>query len=1595
MDSRERLRRRLGALRKKRTILLGLSAIAVFITAYALILPATTLDKDTARQQGGIDVTQTTDQAQAGQPVKAAQEEAAEEEAPAESAQEDVADQESADRESADQEAADEDVAVSAEADAEPAGEESAAEEPEQKAAGPVCLQADGDGYSVSVMYDADAGLPENTELTATEILPEDENYDSLRDKALAALRKQDGKSKAGDLKFSRFFDISLSADGKELEPAAPVDVNISYDRALSVEDTDCVRVIHFAENEKSGETEEQVLDPGDVEAEVEKNRMTGTAFETEGFSVFGVVYTVDFQYDGTGLAFTLKGGDSVSFAKLAQVLGIPESYGKNGSGAASGEKASEAGEQQDASGTDTDEVTKEEIEISGATKEFLKKVKDVKFSDPDLLWIEKIEKDTDPEGILFKHDLTPEYPAGTTANEYGEFASRKFTAPDWALISLKPFSSEEALTITMESGEEIVIQVTDDADAVLIDDPNGNGKIVQTITNPSGTTIDLFDYWITDSLRYSAGMDGWPGHRGNAFDSYQFDWYNYNGNYEGNNQYTYLSQDSNGDYYVQNNHLRGNGNNQGINTNHVFKFYPGAAGTVVDYGDKGNNHRRGTNNAWTNNHDKYTSINSWTGDADPTTGLVQKTLNADGYPQLTNTYSLGTDGSSLSYLFDGTNRSGKQKYGDVDHLLYVDSDGYYTYDSRYYSAAYNGGKFTLREHSSGATQSQRGFWPFGDRVNWHGMHMTTNFSMPANGKVLNPKGEYKDMEFQFSGDDDTWLYIDGVLVGDGGGIHNRTEIDINFATGLVTVKGTNDPNHQGTYVWTKYLDEIYRDAGKYNDYEWDGHTFRSGSYHQFEMFYLERGGSESNLYIHYNLVSTTDFSAHKSYHSEDDSRLERDQFQFELIGFDNTAYTNGFVQAIMPDSGTASGEGTVASPRKVHKNTAPEGLELPSNLTAHTSLLVGVTEDGNVNFGNIQVQESQKDMEYKYVVREVVPADAVNADQIRWDEASAEVKAEGGFVKDGITYDGRVYYFVGKVQETEPGSGLYELRKTRYIDATYSTVDTETKFFSFVNGYVKPITLKVIKKSDSGKLLSGAEFSLTRAMKNEENKWVVRQYQHNGETVSSTPRTGTTNAGTLNFDNLTEGHYILEETAAPSGYTKNETYRWLLALQKQDAADKIVLVPTLQALDENGALTGEEKELTPDAGNVIEHEVLNGRIPRGDIKVEKKWLKIDGTSVYTDAELEELGVNGTRVTGELWRTGHASGAADSPTVTIFAKLDNQSDYQQKWQGQVASGSDISYSMAVNGTGHPMSTTTSTGGQPVASPDQNITYDNGINKPSGHVYTLKNVTQDVQIYAVFDHAKANSTGIGFYLVSRVEPAAAPAADPEAEHFDDFTLQAGSWSKTWSAAELYGSDLDEDWVYEFRNVTESPALDDFEFTEEPQVAAEGTTTTYTYRNICRNVSVKILKVIEDTETPLAGAEFTLTQVDSEKHVVKDENDQPVAQVKTTADTTGELIFENLAPGGWYMLEETGVPAGFIREEGPYYIHIGEDGSGSLDTTVAHTMISPESGNTYTVKNTPGVELPSAGGHGTIWIYLLGSVLLIGCGTALAVRRRLSC
>ena len=128
---------------------------------------------------------------------------------------------------------------------------------------------------------------------------------------------------------------------------------------------------------------------------------------------------------------------------------------------------------------------------------------------------------------------------------------------------------------------------------------------------------------------------------------------------------------------------------------------------------------------------------------------------------------------------------------------------------------------------------------------------MTTEFVQPASGKTT----DNKDMIFEFSGDDDVWVYIDGVLVGDLGGIHEKATLKINFATGEVKVGHIDGANGTRKDIENTTIKAKFDTAGV-NTSNFRGNTFCDSSKHTLSFFYLERGAGASNMSLKFNLTT-------------------------------------------------------------------------------------------------------------------------------------------------------------------------------------------------------------------------------------------------------------------------------------------------------------------------------------------------------------------------------------------------------------------------------------------------------------------------------------------------------------------------------------------------------------------------------------------------------------------------------------------------------------------------------------------------------------------------------------------------------------------
>ncbi|MBO7376010.1 MAG: hypothetical protein J6V01_02800, partial [Clostridia bacterium] len=286
------------------------------------------------------------------------------------------------------------------------------------------------------------------------------------------------------------------------------------------------------------------------------------------------------------------------------------------------------------------------------------------------------------------------------------------------------------------------------------------------------------------------------------------------------------------------------------------------------------------------------------------TLGLLSTNLGADGYP--VTTALTGWAGRSLSELLTGMT--------DANHLFIqsvYNESGYFEYDSTQNFAHFNEneGTFTVYDQIAAIgtetrpTRTHGQFMPYNDistavgyaydsagnpitnRTDvlqnplpdtdprkgenlylipqnsadyFFGMELEAVFTQSASG--LDDWGH--DIIFEFTGDDDFWLYVDGELVLDLGGVRPALAGSVNFRTGTVINAGTvttlydvfrNNYTARGMSaqeIETR-LDAIF----EYKP-DVDAYVFKDHTSHTMTMFYMERGAGASNLKMRFNLAS-------------------------------------------------------------------------------------------------------------------------------------------------------------------------------------------------------------------------------------------------------------------------------------------------------------------------------------------------------------------------------------------------------------------------------------------------------------------------------------------------------------------------------------------------------------------------------------------------------------------------------------------------------------------------------------------------------------------------------------------------------------------
>ena len=270
--------------------------------------------------------------------------------------------------------------------------------------------------------------------------------------------------------------DITFrDAEGNEVEPAKKVTVTMV---SPQIADQDIQQLLVHVESdreaqeraERAGEStyqiEGSVIEPLTAR-QLKKRDLPDEAdelvFDADQFSVYAIAYTVDFRYDvdGESYDYTLQGGDSVSLRELLQGMKV--------------------------------------FKAKDADK-FMAEVKDVTFSDTSLLAVAHVEEATTAGVLRERLGLQVQHSSELTEEQVAEMDAKQFKKGDWALLSLRPFTSDEKLTVTMNNGDVLTVRVTDAQITTLF--LSASGKLYEvTVTYdetagiPEGSSLRVTEF--------------------------------------------------------------------------------------------------------------------------------------------------------------------------------------------------------------------------------------------------------------------------------------------------------------------------------------------------------------------------------------------------------------------------------------------------------------------------------------------------------------------------------------------------------------------------------------------------------------------------------------------------------------------------------------------------------------------------------------------------------------------------------------------------------------------------------------------------------------------------------------------------------------------------------------------------------------------------------------------------------------------------------------------------------------------------------------------------------------------------------------------
>lgn len=256
--------------------------------------------------------------------------------------------------------------------------------------------------------------------------------------------------------------------------------------------------------------------------------------------------------------------------------------------------------------------------------------------------------------------------------------------------------------------------------------------------------------------------------------------------------------------------------------------------------------------------------------------------------------------------------------------------------------------------NSSSAEQKAYGFFPFNEtstpckasRYNYgFGTKLEFKFRLTDNGTVVGTGGKEHPIKFNFSGDDDVWVYVDGKLALDVGGAHGKVTGQIDFKNKIATVSKTKvsqGSSTEGNDTWSEF---------KIKGSNSDEHTLT--------MFYMERGMWESNMKVSFNFPDENEFAVEKKVDTTD---VNTDLFPTSL--FEDANVFPFTIQNQATHYGTKEAQSSDAKQPRIYNDSFSEE-KLSSASPQNTFEFV---DSKDVQSQVVHWKEKRDDAEGKYV---------------------------------------------------------------------------------------------------------------------------------------------------------------------------------------------------------------------------------------------------------------------------------------------------------------------------------------------------------------------------------------------------------------------------------------------------------------------------------------------------------------------------------------------------------------------------------------------------------------------------------------------------